>query len=198
MRKNLAVVLALVVPLAICRAESNEQRTGLFDTVLVVLGNEPLDDSTPTIDMVRRVTKAVEFQQQHPKTLLLFTGGPTAGTNSEARMMATIAVSQGVTTNTICLEEEARFTQENARFSARLVEPIHPRRILIVSKSDHLDWAMANFQREEVFRTAQPLACQVPTADSIAQMKTYLSQHPDNQRVLYRLQALQDGRRGTD
>jgi len=36
-------------------------RTVSFDTILIVLGNEPLDDLTPTVDMIARVKKTVEF-----------------------------------------------------------------------------------------------------------------------------------------
>ncbi|MBI3985377.1 MAG: YdcF family protein [Lentisphaerae bacterium] len=193
-----AIAFLLVLPFEVCRGEPAAYETGRFDTVLIVLGNEPLDDSTPTVDMVARVTKAVEFQKQHLAALLVFTGGPTAGTNSEARMMANLAIAQGVATNAIRLEEKARSTQENARLTAALIGGIRPRRILIVSKGDHLEWAMPIFRKEAVFKSADPLACNVAAADSIAQMKAYLALHPDNLRVQKRLQKLESGRKGTD
>lgn len=193
-----AIALCLVLFLAGCGDEPNGQEPAVYDTVLVVLGNEPLDGSTPTIDTVARVTRAVEYQKEHPATLLVFTGGPTVGTNSEARMMADVAIAQGVSTNAIRLEEKARSTQENARFTAKLIRRIRANRILIVSKKDHLEWAMPIFREEAVFGKAEPLACVVSVADSIAQMKAYLIQRPDNQRVRTRMHALMNGQRGTD
>ena len=78
-----------------CRPnESHAGRDLPVEAVLIVLGNEPLDDSTPTVDMIARVNKAVEYLEEHPTSILLFSGGPTAGTNTEARMMAGLAMSQ--------------------------------------------------------------------------------------------------------
>ena len=198
MRYLTVVLVALVVlPFSGCTAESPTPGTSAFDVVLVVLGNEPLDDKTPTVDTVARVKKAVAFQKEHPSTLLVFTGGPTAGTNTEARMMADLAVAQGVSTNSIRLEENARSTQQNARLTAALIRRINPDRILIVSKADHLDWAMPIFKKVEAFRTAEPLPCQVGRADSIAQMEAYLKKN-DSPRVRERLQQLRSGVKGTD
>ena len=198
MRYLTIVLTALVVlPLSGCRADAPTPGTSAFDVVLVVLGNEPLDDKTPTVDTVARVKKAVAFQKEHPSTLLVFTGGPTAGTNTEARMMADLAVAQGVSTNSIRLEEKARSTQQNARLTAALIRRINPDRILIVSKADHLDWAMPIFKKVEAFRTAEPLPCQVDRADSIAQMEEYLTKN-DTPRVRERLHQLRSGVKGTD
>ena len=198
MKHIVTVLLTLVVLLfSGCSAEEAAQNGPSFDTVLVVLGNEPLDDSTPTVDTIARVNKAVAFHGENPATLLVFTGGPTAGTNTEARMMADLAVAQGISTNSICLEDKARSTQQNARLTAKLIRQVTPKRILIVSKSDHLDWAMPIFRRIDEFSAAESLACQVERADSIAQMEDYLKTH-DSPRVRQRLQQLKDGVKGTD
>jgi len=70
-----------------------------YDCVLVVLGNEPLDDLTPTVDTVARVEKSVAFFKDHPRSLLVFTGGKTSGSVSEAKMMAEIAIKNGTGVN---------------------------------------------------------------------------------------------------
>ena len=61
-----------------------------------------------------------------------------------------------------------------------------------MSKSDHLDWAMAIFQRGDVFKTAAPLACHVDRADSITPMEKHLKTY-NHPRVRQRLQQLKDG-----
>jgi uncharacterized SAM-binding protein YcdF (DUF218 family) len=193
-----AVALALVLALAGCRGEPAAPVATGVETVLVVLGNEPLDDSTPTVDTIARVEKAVQYLNRYPESVLIFTGGPTAGTNTEARMMVDLALNLGVATNAIILEEAARSTRENALFTAKLVRRLSPQRILIVSKGDHLEWALPIFRKEEAFKAAESLACEVSAADSIAQMEAYMGQHPDNRRVRERLQALKSGRKGTD
>ena len=60
----------------------------LNPVVLVVLGNEPLDDLTPTVDTASRVRKAVEVHRDHPGSIIVFSGGPTAGKTTEARFGA--------------------------------------------------------------------------------------------------------------
>ena len=67
-----------------------------IENILVVLGNEPLDDATPTIDTMTRVRKAVKFFSVHPSSILIFTGGPTANKVTEAQVMANYAMSLGV------------------------------------------------------------------------------------------------------
>jgi hypothetical protein len=168
-----------------------------YETVLVVLGNEPLDDSTPTVDMVARVKRAVDFQKEHPGSFLIFTGGKTVGQTSEASMMAKIARSLGMRSDSFQLEEEATTTDENATFSAEIVNQMKPKQIFIVSKSDHLSWALPAFERLAVFKDAKPLACEVPREESIAQMREYLKHH-DSLRVRQRLQRLTDQQEGTD
>mgnify|MGYP001569925851 CR=1 FL=1 len=187
-----------MLPLGSCSADEPTSATSSAPAVVVVLGNEPLDDATPTVDTVARVETAVEFQRQHPGTLLLFTGGSTAGTNTEARMMADLAIAQGASTNSIRIEEKARTTQENARFTAELVRAIRPQRILIASKAEHLEWAMPVFQRLDVFQNAEPLPCKGDRAASIVQMEQYLKMHPGNERVRERLRRLKEGVKGTD
>jgi hypothetical protein len=188
--------VAFTITPAVRAAHSNDELRS-FDTVLIVLGDEPLDDATPTADMVARVERAVAFQKGHAAALLVFTGGPTAGTSTEARMMANLAIARGVPADAIRLEEHARSTGENARFTAELVRHVDPKRILIVSKDDHLQWAIPIFTKVDAFRAAQPLPCHVDRAECIGQMEEYLSEH-DSPRVQRRLQNLREGIRGTD
>ncbi len=137
--------------------------TGL-DAVLVVLGGGPMDVSTgtvtPTIDMEARVKKAVAFQKEHTDTILLFTGGPTAGNTTVARMMADLAIAEGVSTDSIRLEDEARSLRLTALRSAEILRILAPHRVLIVGNDEHLDTAMPVFRRVDAFRAAEPLICQ--------------------------------------
>lgn len=194
-----AVVLLLLVSAGYFTAgEPVQAGNTSVNTVLVVLGNEPLDDQTPTVDMIARVKKAVEFYKANPGSLLVLTGGATAGKVSEARMMADIASTSGVSTNYTRLEEKARTTSENANCTAEIVRNLNPRRVLIVSGADHLDWAMPIFRKYDVFATAEPLPCTINDKDSIAQMREYLVKHPENNRVRERLRQLLKGDKGTD
>jgi uncharacterized SAM-binding protein YcdF (DUF218 family) len=195
-----AVLLLALLP---CISGCTASDTGHADkapvgTILIVLGNEPLDEHTPTVDMMARVRKAVEFHKANPDSLLVFTVGTTAGRVSEARMMANIALASGISTNSMRLEESAESTSENASLTANIISKFNPSHILIVSKADHLEWAMPIFREHSVFTKAEPLACTVDSRDSITQMKEYLVTHPENSRVRDRLRQLMKGDKGTD
>ena len=194
----LPLLLGFTCFVAGCRAEQSQPAiTSSYDTVLVVLGNEPLDDQTPTVDMVERVKGAVAFHNEHPNSLLVFTGGKTAGSISEARMMVDLAVAQGISTNSFLLEEKSRTTEENAEFVSELLHTVNVDRLFIVSKTSHLEWAMPIFKKYDFFANAEPLSCNVSREASIAQMEAYLK-HNDSRRVRQRLQWLKEQVRGTD
>ncbi|MBN1808930.1 MAG: YdcF family protein [Planctomycetes bacterium] len=163
----------------------------------IVLGNEPLDETTPTIDMVRRVVKAVEFARSEPDALLVMTGGATAGDISEARMMGLMAAVRGVHAERIALEERARSTRENALLTAPMLAGGRFRRTVVISKPSHLEWAIEIFRKQDVFRAAEPLPCAVSDEDIVAQMKDYLRRRPSG-RVQRRLENLLGQQKGTD
>jgi hypothetical protein len=120
-------------------------------------------------------------------------------------MMSEYAQSLGVPTAAIRLEEKARSTKQNAILSAKLLlrENIHPRTVYVVSKADHLTWAMGLFRAKDVpqglFATAQALPCAVEKADVMKQMEEYIQAHPDqSSRVQMRLEMLHKGVQGID
>ncbi len=192
------ICLVILMTTLGCEAKDKDgEPVSSVETVLVILGNEPLDQETPSVDMIARVMKSVEFKKANPDTQLIFTGGPTTGGVSEARMMADIAIAQGIPSDSILLEEKARTTSENAFFAAEMVRRLEPKRIFIVTKSEHIEWAMPIFKKIEVFKDAQILVCEVSRQQSIAQMEEYLKEH-DNPRVAKRLQQLQAGIKGVD
>ncbi len=170
---------------------------GKVKRAAVVLGNEPLDGSTPTIDLVRRALKGVEHYAQNPGTLLVFTGGPTAGGLSEARMMALVAASRGVPESGFRLEENAGSTRQNAELTAKMLGPMKLQEVTVITKPSHMNSAMAMFRRHPQFKSAQPLACDVTREEILAHMRAYLEVF-ERARVRARMEALAAGRAGPD
>ena len=172
-------------------------RTPRFHTAFVVLGNRPLHDSTPTVDMIQRVLTAVPNVKGRTNVALVLTGGPTEGPVSEARMMALIAQSRGVAREQILLEEESWTTGRNAALTAPIIERLGIKTIFIVSKKSHLAFAMKEFRKYDVYREAIPLESPEVRADSIRQMADYLKLHK-NPGVETRMEALKADSHGVD
>ena len=118
-----------------------------FTIAIVVLGTAPLDDTTPSLDMVRRVEQGMRLLRKAPQAVLIVSGGRTAGPISEAKMMALIAYARGASPSRVILEEDSRSTAENARFVAPIFDRLGIKRAIIVSRPTHLKRAMPLFRK---------------------------------------------------
>ena len=168
-----------------------------IETCLIVLGNEPLDSMTPSIDMVKRVSKATDFIRANPGTFVVFTGGTTVGEVSEARMMALIAISRSPDIGLYALEEKAKTTRENAAFCASIVKPFDVKHVYIVSKQSHLTWALPMFHKHEIFGSAEGMDCGVTDSEIKDDFLNYLKSH-ENPRIRQRLENVSKGVMGAD
>jgi len=168
-----------------------------FRTVFVVLGNLPLDDSTPTVDMLQRLFTAIPNVKGRTNVALVLTGAATAGPISEARMMALVALSRSVAREQIILEEESWTTGRNAAFTAPIVERLGAQSIFIVSKKSHLAFAMPEFRKYAVYREAIPLESPEGRAQSIQQMEEFLKRH-NEPGIRTRMEALKADSHGVD
>jgi len=168
-----------------------------IDTAVIVLGNEPFDESTPTLDMVKRVMAGIDAFKVNPNAVLVLTGGKTSGRISEAKMMALIALSKGIPLSRIVLEEEAKSTSGNVTFTAKILDRFQLKNSIIVSKAAHLLWALPYFQRFEVFGRIQGQPVYIAKEEIVQQMEDYLSFN-NNERVRQRLDQLLQEIQGVD
>ncbi len=106
--------------------------------VLVVLGARVLPDGSPSAALLARIEKAVELYHQGVAPRLLFSGGVGVYPPAEARVMRDVAVRLGVPPEACLLEEQSHSTEQNARFSARLLRQMGARRVVVVSDPYHL------------------------------------------------------------
>jgi uncharacterized SAM-binding protein YcdF (DUF218 family) len=158
----------------------------------------PLDETTPSVDMVYRVLKGIELLNAQPGSVLIMTGGKTAGPISEARMMGLMACARDVNPDRIVLEERSRTTVENAAFTAEIFGAIRMTQILVVSRQAHLEWAIPEFHKYPVFQNARGVASEISYNVIIRQMEDYLQKHPDNEMVKERLNNIRHEIRGID
>jgi len=178
---------------------------GQEDKVAIVLGNMPLDATTITVDTLARVRQAVahvlgvsasslsigdrdpvEIENGWPS--VVFSGGRTAGYISEALQMALVAGSMGLPLASVTLEERSMSTEQNALFVAQILKERLDKGLVkegslsvsVVSKQDHLSWALPIFQRVgreqglECLVNAVALPATVHPDVVIAQMEQFL------------------------
>ena len=150
------------------------------ETAIIVLGDRPLDDTTPTVDMVYRVLKGIDLAKKFPKAILIMCGGATKGPTPEAQMMGLIAWVRGVDPLKIMLENKSQTTDENAKNTANIVGSKSIRQVFIITEQSRLEEAVATFQRYgNVFKNIQGVESDVTRSLIIEQMEHFLMTHDD-------------------
>jgi uncharacterized SAM-binding protein YcdF (DUF218 family) len=150
------------------------------ETAVIVLGDRPLDDTTPTVDMVYRVLKGVELANKFPKAVVFMSGGATKGPTPEAKMMGLIAWSRGVDPSMIILEDKSQTTAQNAQNIASIVGSKVIQQVFVIAEQSRVEEVGKIFQQyDKEFKDIQVVACDVTRDLIIEQMVRYLKRHDD-------------------
>ncbi|MBF0490042.1 MAG: YdcF family protein [Candidatus Omnitrophica bacterium] len=150
------------------------------ETVIIVLGDRPLDDTMPTVDMVYRVLKGIQLATQFPDAIMIMSGGATKGHTPEARMMGLIAWSRGIDPLRIILEDKSQTTRENAKNTARIVGSKNVQHVLIVTEQSRIEDDSEIFHKfDKDLKDIKAFPCAVTKAVIINQMERYLINHDD-------------------
>ena len=140
------------------------------DVIVVLGGNtqanranwfEPYNRATAS-DRIDRAA-ALYFAGRAPKILL--SGGALEGKISEARVMAKILRQRGVPESALILENDSRFTYENAQLSDRTMQTNHLKRALLVTSALHMPRAQATFIKRGIDTLPAPSAPQITLPD---------------------------------
>jgi uncharacterized SAM-binding protein YcdF (DUF218 family) len=105
--------------------------------VIAVFGCRVGDDGVPSPALERRLVRALLEAQRQPQALLLVSGGTVHG-QVEARAMHRWLVEAGIAATRILVEPEARDTEENAAFTARLLAGRELGEVLLVTDRFHM------------------------------------------------------------
>jgi uncharacterized SAM-binding protein YcdF (DUF218 family) len=103
------------------------------------------------------------FAGRAPKILL--SGGALEGKVSEASVMAKSLRQRGVPESALILENDSRFTYENAKLSDRTMQTKHLKRALLVTSALHMPRALATFIKRGVDTIPAPSAPQITLPD---------------------------------
>lgn len=104
---------------------------------VVVLGSG-LDGSKITPLLSARIDRGIQLLRYNPKAKLILSGGQGPGEDlPEGEAMAAYALERGVEPGRVLIERESVNTEENLRFSRRLMEGRRPR-VAIVTTAYHV------------------------------------------------------------
>ena len=110
---------------------------------IIVLGFQLLPDGSMAQELLGRCELALAAAKQYPEAYLVVTGGGTAIGNAlatEAGVMARWFMEQGIDENRIILEDRSSTTDENAKFTLKILTEQYPqiRSVAIVTSDYHV------------------------------------------------------------
>lgn len=90
--------------------------------VIIVLGCRIKGDR-PSLSLIKRVDIATDFLNSNPKSVAILSGGQGADENlSEALCMHNMLAKKGIDKSRLIMEDKSTNTDENIRFSLKLIE----------------------------------------------------------------------------
>lgn len=90
--------------------------------VIIVLGCRIKGDR-PSLSLIKRVDTAYDFLKSNPKAAAILSGGQGADENlSEALCMYNMLAEKGIEQSRLIMEDKSTNTDENIRFSLKLIE----------------------------------------------------------------------------
>jgi len=90
-----------------------------------------------------------DLARRYPKARIIFSGGtePSFEGINEAAIVKKYFISFGIAANRIEVEDQSQTTAENAKFSAKLIQPTPQSRWLLVASAYHMPRAMGAFRK---------------------------------------------------
>ena len=105
--------------------------------VVVILGDRPVE-GMPSVEMVKRVKFGVPLAQQEDALCIVFSGGVTAGKESEAELMDRMARMEFPHIPIpFVLEKRSIDTIGNAYFAGRLIERMEHGKVIVATSPFH-------------------------------------------------------------
>lgn len=139
----IACLAIFVLVEALIIADPVLHRAELADKVdyLMVLGCGIWPDGRPTLSLINRLDKAIEYYRDNPHVTLIVSGGQGADEPiPEAEAMAKYLIGAGVPESAIIKETRSTSTMENFRYSRALIGPNtgEPVKLVFVTSDFHV------------------------------------------------------------
>lgn len=107
-----------------------------------------------------RITEAVRLARRYPEARIVYTGGSasiTPSVSTEALEAKKLMMDLGVSPDRLTIEEKSRNSDENARFTAAILNPKPAQRWLLVTSAWHTPRSMGVFRKAGFAVVANPV-----------------------------------------
>lgn len=116
----------------------NKPKTKMIPDAITVFGQTPKSDGTPSSGMLSRLEVALELAEQFPDAKIILSGGDVKTQYTEASVMKTWLLEQGIEENRIILDEKARDTLGNAIGTLAELEKLDAHKLIVVGTMLHI------------------------------------------------------------
>ena len=113
---------------------------------IVVLGAGLETNGVMKANLVGRLRQALVLARLYPEALILLTGGNQKAGLTEAYTMSDWLMREGISTNRLHLEDQARDTVGNAIHSCGILQKLGVTHVTLVTSGSHLKRALALFE----------------------------------------------------
>ncbi|MFE7394838.1 ElyC/SanA/YdcF family protein [Streptomyces sp. NPDC057582] len=113
---------------------------------IVVFGQSPNADGTPSSGMLTRLEKALEMANRFPDAKIVTSGAAVRTQYAEGDVMADWLIAQGVAPDRIIRDTHARDTVGNSMGMVAALEPLHIHNVLAVATRQHLPRAVTTLK----------------------------------------------------
>lgn len=129
---------------------------GAVDAV-IVLGAALSEPGVPGPALRRRLAHGVTVWKRRNAAFLVVSGGIVGPPPAEAEVMRVLAMEQGVPSERIVVEDQARNTFENAVYSGRICRDRGWRRLAVITDAHHMRRALFVFRRLDLPAVGDPV-----------------------------------------
>jgi len=134
----IAVLIVVATPLAISVYLSPQDALAKADAIVVISGG----------DTDARIEEGVNLYMQKWAPIIIFSGAAASGDVSNALAMKRIAVSKGVPTDAVLIEEKSKTTAENALYTTEILRKKEMKSIILVTSPYHQRRANNEFRKQ--------------------------------------------------
>ncbi|MEG0134725.1 MAG: ElyC/SanA/YdcF family protein [Cetobacterium sp.] len=113
---------------------------------IVILGYALGKNGKMEKPLIERLKQGLALHKKNPKSPIIVSGGVQKGGITEAYVMKNWLVSNGVPSNLIYMDDQAKDTVGNAIYSTEILTKLNPENVTLVTSASHIRRGLAVFE----------------------------------------------------